>query len=91
MTDSMKGLLTILVTFVVGIFVGWGLDYAPDDRTCESAARHNLALRQCLEFRPSCTSATVEDFVVYHDNKDWIEANCPRSYSGDDFLSQDNR
>ena len=77
---------------VAGILAGWivgekFLEYQPGQCTCGTAKAENRALEQCLKFRPSCEGVTTEQFVVYYDNKDWLDANCP-AHSGDGFLSQ---
>lgn len=77
-----------LVAFAGGYYVGW-LDGQRSDpeRTCKSVALEQKALEICLKYRPTCESVTIEDFVVYYDNKDWLDAICPAN-SGDGFLSQ---
>lgn len=84
-------LLTLIV--IAACVLGWALNDvftkpSMPPRDCEVTARENLAFSQCLRHRPACSSVEVEDFVRYHENRDWLEANCPESDSGDGFLSQ---
>jgi len=55
--------------------------------TCTSVHLEQLAFTQCLKMRPACSSVTVDDFIKYQENKNWLEGECP-ALSGDDFLSQ---
>ena len=89
---TIKDLLMFVLGLVAGVSLHFGITYQPaPERTCETAQRENLALEQCLRYRPSCTSVEVSDFERYHSNKDWIAEHCPATDSGDGFLSQDNR
>jgi hypothetical protein len=77
----------MVVAFLGGILAATLQHISDPERTCESVDREQFAFRQCMELRPHCESIGVEDFVVYYENKDWLDANCP-THSGDGYLSQ---
>ena len=78
-------IILVLLAFAIGFMIG-----LPDEpkRTCETVERDQLAFQQCLRYQPGCEHAGLPEFQQYFENRDWLEANCPESDSGDGFLSQ---
>lgn len=87
MKNSVQAALLLGIA-LIGVLIGMSVsDLLSEKPDCASVERQQLALQRCLQYRPTCESVTTEDFVVYYDNKDWLDANCP-AHSGDGFLSQ---
>ena len=50
--------------------------------TCEQVALEIKALEICLKYRPTCDAITVEKFVKYYQNKDWMQLHCTKGDDG---------
>jgi hypothetical protein len=80
--------------FWVGVIFGWFLSMLvlmlwhenEPTPTCERVALKQKALQMCLKYPTTCISVTIDDFVVYYDNRDWLESNCPAN-NDDGFQS----
>ncbi len=83
---------SFITLLIIGAFgLGWLANEffhsTEPERTCERIELEQKAFKVCLQYRPTCESVTVEKFIEYYDDKNWLAENCSAN-RGDAFLSQ---
>jgi hypothetical protein len=84
-----KYMLVFLAGWIISVPVYIYWDNSEPEPTCEYIELKQKAFEMCLRHRPTCAEVTVEDFIAYYEQKNWLDAHCPAN-SGDGFLSQNN-